>query len=653
MTPITADLWNAEDEWELAVGDVSAGSKYLISTRVRGLLDDSHCVEIKLPTEQESVHILMATAGAQASANAFHLGKSEQTRAPSGAVDIVRHCARLPLALGIAGRLINSLGMAAAHDWTGLVDILKEELRASTSGGIEESCIRATLRSLKGSAAEQKAINSVLLLMAIVPEDTALPLEVLQVMYDATTVTNNAAATRRKTSIMKIRKYLRVLLDRSLVLGSVDRPSVHDLVLDFVVAQHSEEELREKHRQVVEAFRACRPMNSFGVREWERGDLGEDSICRYIGNEVAHHVRGALPADPLNDAVVAGWLGDTPQDAITVATAEVLGWKAGMQLARQADEQQDWWSAARRWSLAGMVVNEMSECDEYLPNCSTRRENAMELWRYAMTSLAQMDESMLPVAAAVRAEKDALELGTIFRIFGDKFPADIAAYTPQAVRACKTEAAAIKALDTSMVIACTDCFPAFFAPDVPGVAKSMVTFVNILHGARDSPDKLYRQKCLISACAWHGCFATISSLQPEINSRLDSYFGEGGSRIVEAAEVYYQDPIAWLRFYTQREGDDKWLFGSHFTWVLGNHYGDLANAGKFHEKNARLFHKLRQENDPTFALSEANLIMGLLLQGLVFGWGTDSVQGALSTLGLDYDEVGQPWNNVASPNIRP
>lgn len=152
---------------------------------------------------------------------------------PAGAENIVDHCARLPLALGIAARLVHSLGLAGASSWEGLVDLLKEEFRQSITGGIEESCIRATLRSLQGSEKEKESIKSVLLLMAIVPEDTALPLEAMQIMYDA------ANENARSTSLIKIRQWLRVLIDRSLILGSVDRPSVHDLVLDFCIAQVS------------------------------------------------------------------------------------------------------------------------------------------------------------------------------------------------------------------------------------------------------------------------------------------------------------------------------------------------------------------------------------------------------------------------------
>ena len=67
---------------------------------------------------------------------------------------------------------------------------------------------------------------------------------------------------------------LRVLIDRSLLLGTIDRPSAHDLVLDFAIAQHSKVDLCEKHRSVVEALRAARPADAHGRLMF----TGENSI---------------------------------------------------------------------------------------------------------------------------------------------------------------------------------------------------------------------------------------------------------------------------------------------------------------------------------------------------------------------------------------
>ena len=93
---------------------------------------------------------------------------------PTGLHEVVDLCGRLPLALGIAGRLVASLGLTGAQDWSDMIGVLKEELRESHSGGTEEGMIRASLRGLKGSPQEQENVKALLKLFALVPEDTYL-----------------------------------------------------------------------------------------------------------------------------------------------------------------------------------------------------------------------------------------------------------------------------------------------------------------------------------------------------------------------------------------------------------------------------------------------------------------------------------------------
>ena len=107
------------------------------------------------------------------------------------------------------------------------------------------------------------------------PEDTAPPLEVIRMVYEATPSTVSSEmqsgeihptskGRRQKTAAVKkdgatpqilIRKWLKLLIDRSLVLGSVDRPQLHDIVLEFVIAQFKPEELREAQHKLVIRFK--------------------------------------------------------------------------------------------------------------------------------------------------------------------------------------------------------------------------------------------------------------------------------------------------------------------------------------------------------------------------------------------------------------
>ena len=117
------DLWTEEHEHELNFADVSAGSKVLISTRMKALLEGGHQVEVGLPSPSDSARMLLAAVDADVSG-----------RQPAGVSEIVDLCGRLPLALGIAGRLAANLGLVGTEDWSDMIGVLKEELHESHSG---------------------------------------------------------------------------------------------------------------------------------------------------------------------------------------------------------------------------------------------------------------------------------------------------------------------------------------------------------------------------------------------------------------------------------------------------------------------------------------------------------------------------------------
>ena len=70
------------------------------------------------------------------------------------------------------------------------------------------------------------------------------------------------------------------MLDRCLILGHVDRPQLHDLVLDYCQTQYTPESYRQAHAKVVEAFRASRPINASGVPIWDSSNI-DYQLTRY------------------------------------------------------------------------------------------------------------------------------------------------------------------------------------------------------------------------------------------------------------------------------------------------------------------------------------------------------------------------------------
>eukprot|EP01044_Picomonas_judraskeda_P022331 COSAG03_NODE_5523_length_1229_cov_1.151327_1_plen_389_part_10 len=79
------DLWEEQHESELNLVDESAGSKVLISTRMRVLLDGGHQVEVGLPSPSDSARMLLAAADADTS----------DGRQPRGVDEVVDLCGRL------------------------------------------------------------------------------------------------------------------------------------------------------------------------------------------------------------------------------------------------------------------------------------------------------------------------------------------------------------------------------------------------------------------------------------------------------------------------------------------------------------------------------------------------------------------------------
>ena len=168
------DLWEEEHPAHLNFVDASCGSRVLISTRIRHLLADAFSVEIGKPSVEDSISILMGAA---------ELGDSGYD-APAEATEIVELCGQLPLALVMAGKLI--LELEVGDNWDGITSILRDELRGNEAAASrEQAVIRASLAGLKGSDRDTAGARQLFKLFGLVPEDTACPLECLQMMYDA------------------------------------------------------------------------------------------------------------------------------------------------------------------------------------------------------------------------------------------------------------------------------------------------------------------------------------------------------------------------------------------------------------------------------------------------------------------------------------
>jgi hypothetical protein len=240
----------------------------------------------------------------------------------------------------------------ASGDWSGVVEMLREEF--TSIGGqrrsMEESVISASIRGIRGP--QQGNILALFECFALLPEDVQCPLPVLRMLFDAATAakaegtSGRSESVKQQPTILDIRRWLKVLLDRALVLGSVDKPSLHDIVGDFVIGQVPASELASGHRLLVESFRSKRP--AFG---W-RGD-SDDQVSKYIHFAIDVHVEGAGPSE-----TVEAWLSDFDrgQDCIPLAAARSLGPARLSELAERAEKREAWWLASLYHNANGMVT---------------------------------------------------------------------------------------------------------------------------------------------------------------------------------------------------------------------------------------------------------------------------------------------------------
>ena len=115
---LTAQVWDAQHVASFALVDEGTRSKVLMSSRVRATLEATNClvVNIGLPTEAEAVAIMMAAAG---------MAEESVQSAPLEAREVAQLCKRLPLTLGIAGRMIRDLGLE--QDWPEVLAMMREE----------------------------------------------------------------------------------------------------------------------------------------------------------------------------------------------------------------------------------------------------------------------------------------------------------------------------------------------------------------------------------------------------------------------------------------------------------------------------------------------------------------------------------------------
>ena len=112
--------------------------------------------------------------------------------------------------------------MGSQDDWNEVIELCREELQGTDHTQNEVGrMIVTSLRSIQGPHAE--TTRTLLTALGLVPEDVSCPLDVLAWLYEA--VVNDPDSP--VPTISQLRRMVKCLIDRSVVLGPVDMPSLH------------------------------------------------------------------------------------------------------------------------------------------------------------------------------------------------------------------------------------------------------------------------------------------------------------------------------------------------------------------------------------------------------------------------------------------
>eukprot|EP01052_Picozoa_sp_SAG31_P029721 SAG31_NODE_2978_length_4831_cov_236.467033_2_plen_844_part_00 len=431
----------------------------------------------------------------------------------------------------------------------------------------------------------------IIICAACVPQDLIL------LMFNAVHKTSGA-------TMMHVRKWLRTLLNRSLILGTVDRPQVksppwssmpvrlafglthcmhqvHDLVLDFAVAQHSTDTLRDSHRCVVEAFRAARPVDTHGRKKFDIAQR-DDPTTAYVCNEIQHHLRQGWQPNKIADEVATrDWLVDVPLDPIVVAAGRVLGSEEITKLADRAEASKHWWLAARYWAVVQQVT----------PSAMVASSSAESVARLLPTRKALDAMSALSRTCEFDADKEDFQLTQVANLAETWDIGQDLQQKPELVKkVLSTQAAVRDPVSVGLIGLVTKIAPNMFSFDMKTCyreARKLMLF--LLEESRTNPDPIARACCLQSA--YNFSQVDVPHLDPDFS--WSAIYGMNGETLITAFDNWGLETTH--PFLKAKLSGDWFLYMGCPVLPLAQHWGHMAQVYKNLDRVMLNIHRLITE----------------------------------------------------------
>ena len=583
---ILDDCWDEEVAKHFDWIDRSTNSKVLISSRVREVLNGGQIVNVNVPSQSDAVNMLLSTAGLDSSAL--------KGRAEVGKVADL--CKRLPLTIGVAGKLIRQLAqgssMTSASDWTDVVALLEEELEEKEGSllSIEESIIRASIKAIPTKL--RGNVSQLFISFALAPEDTLEPLPVLGMLFSSsssmpTNSSSSSSSSRpaKPLSRLQVRRYLKVLIDRSLVLGTVDRPQLHDVMLDYVQKELTGEAYKAAQRRLVEL-----------LRKSDRSSATPTG--KYTQSCVRHHIKESHTAAWEKSPQALCWLDDHVsgvQDAVASSAASILPAEV---LAKEAEAAGTWWQAALRWKALGRMKAE--EAGNFNSGTEYVKKAVNASAKVIIVELNSSQE--IGDAAVAQFNLDIFDVGGLNHILKSWVPKDTAAYGERYQKVLATKAGRSQPLLAYGATMSIEWFPAILSGSEQAYADSNWTLSKMILDLCDETADAYALATEEDRATAKPLLAWTLVLAGDAIVNAPGFhwdcLGHAGDVLIEHDNAYVFE-VHHARFKDIISYDPYASPGA--PWILTLEYGPIEEARTMIDRNLIIAEKTLATQDPITA----------------------------------------------------
>ena len=623
---ILDDCWDADVakhfNW---IDHQTTNSKILISSRGRDVLDGGEIIDVNAPSQSDAVKMLLSTAGMDVDA----LETCEEVG------QIAELCKRLPLTIGVAGKLIRQLAhgssMPEASDWAEVLALLKDEMKdPDGSLSVEESVIRASIKAIPKKI--RKDVTQLFVSFALAPEDTFVPLSVIGMAFDACGDQERTVGTvkRKPLSRMQVRRYLKALIDRSLVLGTVDRPQLHDVMLDYVQKQLVGEPYKTAQRQLVEALRTS-----------DRSKAAP--VGKYIQQCVRHHIQESHDALWGKSLQAISWLEDHVagvQDVIAASTAALLPVDV---LAKEAEDAGTWWQAALRWNALGSM--KMAESGSHQGGFE-HVKRAVAASAKAGVALSSDDGGTVnsTVAAFTQFDLDSFDLYGLNNLFKSWNPALLDEFGARYRQVVATEAGRSRPLIRYAAAVSLDWLPGWLSGDQQSFANVNWMMCKLAIDSYDNPLSTEEDRSAFKPLAvWPLRFAGDACFS-NMQGFIWDYFGANGDKLIEGFNAYkYEEHHAFL---VECLSLDTHVCTGANAFVLALQYGRVKDARECVDANLANIQKMMALPDAGFMLGAADTPCFLGPLYYILGLPKHVFAEHFATLGVTFDSVDERLDTV-------